>query len=383
MFLVLSPSNGDPTVSTLPTLTWDAAPGATSYDLELANDPHFPVLAYHKEGIQETSFTLERPIQPGPVYYWRVTAVGPDGGRTVASNAPRALASPVSAGPSPHGIAVTPSNDQALITNDVSPGSVTLLDLQTFSKQSIALPGRPGMVVVAPDGRRAYVAESSPNDIAVIDLASRTVVATIKPPCPTTTLRGLAISDSGDRLVVPDLDASCMFGVLDVIPLPGTQIQRAIPLGTFDTGFGVALGGDRSSWAIVTEGFLPSLETIDLTTDSVANVPWVGAAFGVTVAGFEALVATGASEGIKRLEFAHRAPTGTIDFKTNQDVGSLANDNLLVAVGDTTTALIYLPGPTVVATYQLAGRSVALTRDKRALVTGAGEAGQVYVIGLP
>src|SRR6266851_5411199 len=107
-FTLRTPVKGDPTVSTTPTLVWQAAAGATTYDVEIATSVTFGAAdVAQKTGLTSTSFTTTVALQPGVVYYWRVTAEG-GGASVVASNAPFAMSSPVSAGPSPHGVAVTP-----------------------------------------------------------------------------------------------------------------------------------------------------------------------------------------------------------------------------------------------------------------------------------
>ncbi|HVR03329.1 MAG TPA: hypothetical protein VMT47_14425, partial [Polyangia bacterium] len=99
------------------------------------------------------------------------------------------------------------------------------------------------------------------------------------------------------------------------------------------------------------------------------------------------LVTSGEGETIKRISLATNAVTGTIMFDTNQDVGNIAiahGGAVAVAVGDFKVGVLSLADGTVTSTFSLAGRSVAVTPDgHRALVTGAGASGKVYVLALP
>jgi DNA-binding beta-propeller fold protein YncE len=388
-FALETPANGDPTVSTTPTLSWQAAAGATTYDVEIATSVAFGAAdVAQKTGITTPSFTPTVALQPGVIYYWRVTAEG-GGASVAASNAPFAMSSPVNAGPSPHGVAVTPDGTTAVITNDKPGGSVTLLDLATFATQTIALMGQPAMVAVTPDGTRALVAEGSPNNVAVLDLAAKAIAGTVNPPCVATTLYGIAIKADGSAAVMPDFNGGCTKDVLDVIPLPGTTISSAIDLASSAGEFGVAVTPDGAS-AIVTRGVLTTtVKRVDLAGGGLTTISNTSSSFGVAVTadGKEALVTSGEGETIKRISLVTNAVTGTIMFETNQDVGNIGiahGGAVAVAVGDFKVGVLSLADGSVTSTFSLTGRSVAVTPDgHRALVTGAGAGGKVYVLALP
>jgi len=389
-FTLKTPVDGDPTVSPTPTLTWNAsAGGALSYIVEIATTPAFDTADVKQTaGITTTSLTLTDALLPGVIYYWRVAAVS-GGGETFASDGPFAMSSPVAAGPSPHGIAVTPDGKQAVVTNDKPSGSVTLVDLAAFTTQTIALTGQPGMVAVTPDGAHALVAEGSPNNVVVVDLAGKTVAGTISPPCVATTLYGIAIAPDGTAAVLPDFNAGCTKDVLDVVALPGTAIAPVYDLGTSASAFGVAVT-PNSATALVTRGILAtSVKRVELATGALTTIANTSASFGVAVApgGAEALVSSGEGDTIKRISLTSNTVTGMITFETNQDVGNLAiapNGKLAVAVGDFKIGIINLTDGGVARSVSLTGRSVAITPDgHRALVTGTGATGKVYVIPLP
>lgn len=86
-FSLLTPVDGAPNVSLLPTLTWSASSGAASYTLEAASDSGFTNIVLSQVGILTTSYTPGAPIAQGVTVYWRVTAVsGVD--TTLATGAP-------------------------------------------------------------------------------------------------------------------------------------------------------------------------------------------------------------------------------------------------------------------------------------------------------
>jgi DNA-binding beta-propeller fold protein YncE len=202
-------------------------------------------------GIVDTSVVWSTALTPGFIYYWRVTAVN-SSGSTVATNAPLWMSSPASAGPSPHGVAVS-SGGKAVVANDAKPGTVTIVDLATFTTSAVSVNGQPAVVALTPDGAKAFITEGSPNDVAIVDVAGKALAGAITPPCVATTLYGLAVEADGSAVVVPDFNGGCTSDVLDVVPLPGSTIMKQLPLGTSATAFGVAVTPDGAS-AIVTRG---------------------------------------------------------------------------------------------------------------------------------
>jgi DNA-binding beta-propeller fold protein YncE len=388
-FALKAPLNGDPTVSATPLLTWDASPGAQTYTVEIATAPTFgATVVEQKTDLTTTSYMVTTALSPGVIYYWRASGIAGTV-QTFSSSSPFAMSVPVDAGPSPHGVAVTPDGKQAIITNDKPAGSVTWLDLAAFTTKTLALTGQPGQVAVTPDGKQALVAEGSPNDVAVVDLAMQTVASKITPPCVATTLYGIAVTADGTTAVLPDVNAGCTKDVLDLVPLPGSTIHMAYDLASSAGAFGVAVGAN-SGTALVTRGILgTSITLVDLLTGTLTSIPIGSASFGAVIlkSGVEALVTSGEGDTIKRVLFGTKTVYGTIPFGTNQDVGNIAlspSGTVAVAVGDFKIGVIKLPDATVTRTFSLAGRSVAITPDShRAIVTGAGATGKVYVVPLP
>lgn len=71
---LMSPVSGAGNVSLLPTLEWDPASDAVSYDLEVATDGAFSNVVYQVSGLTGTQHTLGTSLDPSTLYFWRVTA---------------------------------------------------------------------------------------------------------------------------------------------------------------------------------------------------------------------------------------------------------------------------------------------------------------------
>src|SRR5262249_2700426 len=79
-----------------------------------------------------------------------------------------------------YGTAPTPDGRSLLITVIGGVNKVALLDLETMElARTIAVPAAPQEIVVAPDGRTAYVSCDSSRKVAAIDTASWTVARLI------------------------------------------------------------------------------------------------------------------------------------------------------------------------------------------------------------
>ncbi|MBZ0223163.1 MAG: hypothetical protein K8F35_09045, partial [Dokdonella sp.] len=69
-----APANGSSGISTTPTLSWSAAPGAASYTVEIASDATFSTIVQTASGLTATSYTATA-LSPVTTYYWRVKAI--------------------------------------------------------------------------------------------------------------------------------------------------------------------------------------------------------------------------------------------------------------------------------------------------------------------
>lgn len=68
-----TPASGADDVGTMPTLSWQAATGAESYELQIAVNPRFTSLVFQETGLTGTSREVG-PLENGTTYYWRVRA---------------------------------------------------------------------------------------------------------------------------------------------------------------------------------------------------------------------------------------------------------------------------------------------------------------------
>lgn len=81
-------------------------------------------------------------------------------------------------GQQPTGVAVSPDGKLALVTNSFS-GSLAFVDLTALKSTTLPLPGMPYDVLFSPDGSTAYVSISQLDQVAVVDVPTRKVVARI------------------------------------------------------------------------------------------------------------------------------------------------------------------------------------------------------------
>ncbi|MDH3589277.1 MAG: thrombospondin type 3 repeat-containing protein, partial [Gammaproteobacteria bacterium] len=72
--LLLLPTADATGVSGIQTLYWSAAPGAISYDLEVATDAAFSNLVFTVTGTSERGYTPPAALAVNTTHYWRVTA---------------------------------------------------------------------------------------------------------------------------------------------------------------------------------------------------------------------------------------------------------------------------------------------------------------------
>lgn len=78
-FRLSAPGNGANGVAGTPTFAWEESYGTTTYALEVSPDSAFSTRVINETGLALRSFTPAAPLNPGTVYYWRVTAERPTG----------------------------------------------------------------------------------------------------------------------------------------------------------------------------------------------------------------------------------------------------------------------------------------------------------------
>ena len=128
--VLASPTNGSTNELTNPTLTWNNAQGATSYNLQLALDSQFTNLVTNQSGLTSTTYNVPE-LTNGTQYYWRVNAVNSSGTSTWSESWSFTTTIPVPPIPT----LSQPTNNSINIASDltfswVQPQGATSYDLQ-------------------------------------------------------------------------------------------------------------------------------------------------------------------------------------------------------------------------------------------------------------
>ena len=73
------PSSSSIHISARPVFQWSSVQGATSYDLQVADNPTFEIPIDDLTRLNVTYWIETKPLEQGKTYYWRVRAVAADG----------------------------------------------------------------------------------------------------------------------------------------------------------------------------------------------------------------------------------------------------------------------------------------------------------------
>jgi hypothetical protein len=76
---LLTPANNVVDVTISPVLDWSDVVTATTYDLQVSEDPGFSTLLYNVDGLPISEYTLPVPLNVFTNYYWRVRATNVNG----------------------------------------------------------------------------------------------------------------------------------------------------------------------------------------------------------------------------------------------------------------------------------------------------------------
>ena len=195
----------------------------------------------------------------------------------------------------PTGIAITPDGAFAYVTNNFggNPGTVSVIAIATNSVvATIAVGTGPTDLAITPDGAFAYVANDGSNSVSVIDILSNAVVATVvgMDDHP----NGIAITPDGAFAYVTSFGLS-PFTVSDVSVIDlatNTVVDTIRVAGASD----VAITPD-GAFAYVTNGVVPATVTVISTATNtvVDSVSFEGTGSGgiaITPDGEFAYVAT-------------------------------------------------------------------------------------------
>jgi YVTN family beta-propeller protein/VCBS repeat-containing protein len=143
----------------------------------------------------------------------------------------------ISVGSQPFGVALSPNGSTAYVTNDLSSGTVSVVDLAT--KQITATVGVgsfPKGIAVSPDGSTAYVANLASSSVSVINTATHAVTNITVGTGPS----GVAVSPDGSTAYVTNQNS----GTVSVIDTATKTVITTFPVGTNSVGVAFSPNGN-------------------------------------------------------------------------------------------------------------------------------------------
>jgi len=172
------------------------------------------------------SLSNARGVEPATVRSPIALAISNDGGRVLTANRLSGTTSmvdlhsglvvgEVAVGSQPMGVAWSRDGKVAVVT-DWAGGDLAILDVKADGLAvvgRVALGPEPRGVAIAPDGKSAYVALGIRDEVARVDLSSRTVTGRVKVGREP---RGLAITPDGSKLLVGNARSKSL-NVIDVL----------------------------------------------------------------------------------------------------------------------------------------------------------------------
>jgi YVTN family beta-propeller protein len=199
--------------------------------------------------------------------------------------------------PNPHGVAVTPDGGTLVVSARRDGGAFSVVDLATRTVVA-TVPASAGTsptgVAASPDGTRAYLAFSgAENAIRVLDLPSRAVVGTIAVgggPL------GVAVTPNGRKLYV----SSELAASVTVVEL-ATSATHTVPVGDSPAGLAISPDGAR---VYVADRGTTDVRVIETGSDTVVETISMGGA----------PTAIAMSPDGKRLYVSRASPTAVIEI---------------------------------------------------------------------
>ena len=381
-FMLTSPLS-KPDEQAAPMLMWGASEGASTFDVEVSTSETFSDATTQRlSGLTQTSTSLPAPIAPAVVQFWRVTAVGPGGARTVAANAPAWFATPFDDTRVPYALTLTVKG-KLVIVEVSTPVGVTILDLATSKVRMVPTGGTEARdVVVTPDGNQAFLSEIVKYRVSRIDVEGD-AAPTIVPGTTDKLIYGLAVTPDGSTLVAPIMDETLRENVLELIPLRDGVTARSIHLGGQQQPYTLALTPDGASAVVNITGLMH----VDLASGTFTKIPAFGDSVAVTGDGRTAWI-TAFTDGVHEIDLATNLPGRVIPFSANDDLCGLAvspDGQRAVVSAVNQIGVLDLVAGSVETTYPIGSRCATISADgKRAYVSTLGSPhGQVVVLKLP
>jgi DNA-binding beta-propeller fold protein YncE len=403
-FDMLTPSQGSSTELLPAELQWALSRRADSYVVEVATSSTFGSTDVVDQTVDGSTTDLVVPasaLQPGVVYYWRVTASN-SFGSTMALESPSWFSSPyLIAGA--HGIGVTPDGTRLVVASDIEGGPVDVVNLSTHQIAPISTgnDAEPTGVAISPDGTQAlvtlvvdYYAAQGTNGLAVVDLTSNTLARVITDPCASTTLNDVAYFPDGTRAALPDRSADCTsaLGLNIVSPSAGSlsfiDLQVNAPYGiAIDPSGSFALMTSQAGNGLFRVTFPDTVSAMPVSTYSGEGSGGVAITPDGTmavVAEVTADVVTLSDGSIARIALMNNGAlfndTPNTDF---HNVAISATRSEAVVVGFHSVQVISLASKSVIASFPASGTSVAVSPDGATAFVSDMTNGLVLVIPLP
>ena len=186
----------------------------------------------------------------------------------------------LSAGKNTTGRAITSDGKKLVVTNNIKPAQVRIINTSNFSQDSIdvsSIENSPNGVSINPNDSIAYVATL--HDIIYIDIPNHSSKGYFAAPCAGTTLYGLTVTPDGNSVVFPDLASNCIDQVIRSITAKTVaSTSTEIKVSTKGELFGIDMTGKTS---VVVTGFNAAPEAVGLLTSSVINIAGFSYSYGV------------------------------------------------------------------------------------------------------
>jgi DNA-binding beta-propeller fold protein YncE len=187
----------------------------------------------------------------------------------------------VATGSYPYGAAITPNGRTGLVSNEAA-GTVSFIDLVGGTKLGDVDLGHlthPEAIAIDRFGRRAYVAVANDDRVAVLDIASRSVVqslSTARSPGDGTSPIALTLTPDNERLVVAESGAD----ELSIFRTYDGSLAGRVPTASYPTDVQVTRDGRNLLWISAKGlGTGPNLngpnpfDTTDANTNSFEYLP--------------------------------------------------------------------------------------------------------------
>ena len=248
-------------------------------------------------------------------------------------------------GTSPVGVAITPNDLYAYVTNW---GSATVSVISTSNNsafKAISVGTNPNSVAITPNGLYAYVANAGSNSVSVISTSSNTVVSTITVG---TYPYGIAITPNGQYVYVVDSSSA----TVSVISTSSNTVVSTITVGTGPRGAVITPNGQ---YVYVANGGSNSVSVISTSSNTVVSTIPVGTnphGVAITPNGQYVYVANNGGNSVSVISTSSNSVVSTIPVGTNPNGVAITPNGQYVYVVNNggTISVIFTSSNSVVTT---------------------------------